>query len=246
MRNGLLAAAAIALTATTAEALVIHQESFEDAPGAGYTLSDPFDDGFVDFFGRYAVPDGTNAARDDYASGWDGDYGILGQDHDGDLGAATRHVVLAPIDVSGFTALSVTASFGALASEPDFLNFEAAEGDGIKLFATLDAGPQTLVAEFAPPFGGAGDLRLDTDDDGVGDGAVLTTTLADFAFALLGTGSLLTLDFAMTSTGSFETLALDNVRVEGIEAAAVPLPAPGLMLGFGAAALAGLGARRRA
>jgi hypothetical protein len=49
-----------------AHAVLLHTESFEVPPGGGYTLSTAFDDGSFDYFDRYAVPDNTNAARDDF------------------------------------------------------------------------------------------------------------------------------------------------------------------------------------
>lgn len=207
----------------------ILQESFEDAPGTTYTLEDAFDDGSFDFFDRYTVPDSSNSARDDFQNGWDGTFGILGQDHDGDGGDATRTITIPDIAVTGFSNLETTISLAALDSEllappDDFNNYEDSDGDGIQIFATLDGGTRTLIAEFAPPEtgqgtqnpgDGAGDLYLDTDGDGIGDGTRLTTDLTDFTFAIDGTGDLLTIEIDLTSTSGFEPLAVDNVRVSG-------------------------------
>ena len=188
------------------------QESFETAPGTTYTLSATFDDGDFDYFDRYEVPDSSNPARDDFQVGWDGSFGIQGQDHDGDGNAATQTISIDGINIAGGDNVAVTVALGALASEPDFQNYEAAAGDGIKIFATVDGGTRTLIGAFAPS-DDAGDLLQDTDLDGVGDGAVLTPDLTDFSFALGQTGSVLDLDIELTSTDSFEPLAVDNVRV---------------------------------
>jgi hypothetical protein len=188
-------------------------ESFETAPGTTYTLSASFDDGQFDFFGRYAVPDTANSARDDFAAGWDGAFGIIGQDHDGDGQAATQVITVANIDISGYADPAVALLLGALDDEPAFQNYEAAAGDGIEIYATIDGGARFLIGAFAPN-DDAGDLRQDTDLDGIGDGAVLTTVLEEFVFDLPTTGNLLTVEIELTSTDSFEALAVDRLAVD--------------------------------
>ncbi|MEO1090948.1 MAG: DUF3616 domain-containing protein [Pseudomonadota bacterium] len=189
-------------------------ESFEDEPDTSYELIDVFDDGGFDFFGRYPVPDDTNGARDDFQFGWDGAFGIIGQDHDGTGGPATRIVRIEGVNTANVDDLLLTVGLGALASEPAFENYEAADGDGIAIYAAFDDGGRELVARFAPPAGGTGDLREDTDGDGIGDGARLTTTLTDFSWVVDATGNGLDLEIELTSTGSFEPLAVDHVRIE--------------------------------
>ncbi len=187
-------------------------ESFESAPGTSYTLSDPFDDGGFDFFNRYAVPDNSNGARNDFQAGWAGSFGILSQDNDGEGGAATRTITIGPIDISGAASpVGITGSFGALNGEPEFDNYEG--GDGIQIFADID-GTRTLIGAFAPDASGAGDLYQDTNLDGTGDGVNLTTTLTSFSFAAPSTGTSLTLEIELTSNDSFEPLAVDNIRVD--------------------------------
>jgi len=226
----------LAAVAGVANASQVFQESFESTPGASYTLSNEFDDGGFDFFGRYAVPDLSNPARDDFLIGWDGSFGIMGQDHDGDGFAPTQSVMIDNINILGFSSLSMSLFAGALSSEPDFSNYEAADGDGMVIWANIDGGGDFMIGRFSPPVAGTGDLYLDTDMDGIGDGPNLTSSLADFSFNIAGTGSSLSLRIDMTSTSSFEPLALDNVRVNG-----VPSPATLGLLGFAGLA----GSRRR-
>jgi hypothetical protein len=237
MRSTTVMAIVAAVSAAgLAQAGQVFQESFESAPGATYTMSNQFDDGFFDFFDRYAVPDNINAARDDFQLGWDGQFGIMGQDHDGDGFAPTQSVTIGNIDITGLSGLSMTMSAGALDSEAaGFNNFEAADGDGISIFASIDAGPDVMIGRFSPPASGAGDLYLDTNMDGIGDGVNLTVALADFSFAIAGGGSSLSLRIEMTSTSSFEPIAIDNVRVFG-----VPTPGALALLGF-----AGMATTRR-
>ncbi|MEM9797746.1 MAG: ExeM/NucH family extracellular endonuclease [Pseudomonadota bacterium] len=187
-------------------------QSFEDAPGTDYTLTGAFDDGGFDFFGRFDAPDGSNGARDDFTDGFDGNFAIYGQDIDGDGGPSTGIITIPDIDLTGYSDPGVTIALGALNSEPSFQNYEAADGDGIRIFATLDGGARVQIGAFLPPEGGAGDLRQDTNGDGIGDGDPLTTRLTDFRFDL-PEGNLLTLEIEVTSTDSFEPIAVDNVRV---------------------------------
>ncbi|MHC4877098.1 MAG: choice-of-anchor I family protein [Planctomycetota bacterium] len=192
---------------------VIFQESFEAAPGSTYALSSQIDSGF-DYFDRFASPDNSNAARDDFQLGFDGSFAIHGQDHDGQGGSATQTITIPGINIAGQGTTQATVALGALNSEPAFQNFEAADGDKIEIFATVDAGSRTLIGRFAPPASGAGDLYLDTDLDGVGDGPNLTVELTDYGFEVPAVGSSLTLEIELTSTDSFEPIVVDNVRVE--------------------------------
>lgn len=189
------------------------EDSFETPPGVSYTMSAQFDDGGFDFFDRYAVPDLTNGARDDFLIGWDGSFGIMAQDHDGDGNAPTQSIVIAGIDITGRTNIVVGALFGALDSEPTFQNFDASDADGIEVYVAVDGGARTLIGAFKPPADGDGDLYEDTDLNGVGDGSGLTVALGLFQFSVAGTGASLTVEIEMTTTDSFEAIALDRVMV---------------------------------
>ncbi len=214
---------AVTVTTTFAQAQLPFQESFETEPGTSYTIDGAFDDGSFDYFGRYAVPDTENGARDDFANGWDGGFGIHSQDNDGEGGSATATVNIPGIDISGSGAgstldlaialtstggfeplaldnvrvasdadgLVATLALGALASEAaGFDNYDAEDGDGIAIFATIDGGAAVEIGRFSPPASGtndmgtSGDLYLDPDGDGVGTGLALSADLTDFAFPI--------------------------------------------------------------
>ncbi len=189
---------------TVAETFV---ESFENAPGETYTIDGAFDDGGFDFFGRFAAPDNGNGARDDF-SNFDGDFAIFAQDNDGEGGSATQVITISDIDVSLYADPQLTLSLGALDSTA-FDNYE--DGDGIRIYANLDEGGRELIGQFVTD-GEPGNLLQDTDLDGIGDGATLTTVLQDFTFAL-PEGNVLDLEIELTSDASFEPLVVDNVRV---------------------------------
>lgn len=226
----------------------IFTESFEadpTDPASQYTLSPRFDDGSFDFFDQYLAdqPETTgNAARDDFVgAGFDGNGYVSGQDIDNvaDGGNSTGTGVIAfdPINVLGFTDLSVSALFGALSSEPNFFNYESSQNDGIEIFASLDGGTPFLVGAFVPTDadgdGDGGDLQLDSNLDGVGDGGTLSTTLQRFTFPITGSGSLLSLSINLTSTDSFEPIVVDGVVVDGV----IPEPASLGLLSLGALGL---------
>jgi hypothetical protein len=200
----------------------LRSESFEGEAGTAYTLENAFDDGAFSFFNRYMVPDTANAIRMEFEDGFDGNFAIMGHDLDGTGGEATRTIAIPDINILGASNLEVSVSLGAFNSEPEFNEYEAADGDGIQIFATIDGGMRTLIARFAPPAmggGGAantGDLYLDTNGDGVGDVSDenrLTTVLKNFAFAIPGTGAMLDLEIDLTSTDNNEPLVVDNVVV---------------------------------
>lgn len=224
----LTAALLAALAIPTAASATFFTESFEAPEAASpYTLNgDDFDASEFDFFGRFDDwnSGGSNRARDDF-SGVDGSFAIGGQDHDGAGGSALRTLTVGNIDITGQNGVLVTVAVGALASEPAFQNYEST--DGLAIFATVDNGTRSLIGQFRND-GADGDLFEDTDLDGVGDGTLLTAELADFSFAVLETGSSLSLDFEFFSDNSFEPTVVDNVRV-GV------IPEPTSLLIFGTA-----------
>ena len=197
-----------------------YQESFETQAGTTYTLSSEFNNGSSDFFGRFAVPDNSNTIRRDFQSGFDGGFAIFGQDHDGSGQNKTQTVTIPNLNIEGVRDGRVYLALGARDDQAND-TYELSEGDGIKIFATVDGGTRTLIGEFAPPSVGnagginQGSLRLDTDGDGIGDGATLTTTLRNYGFNFAETGKLLTVEIELTSTSPFEPLVLDNVRILG-------------------------------
>lgn len=187
------------------------QESFET--NTGYELTSSFDNGSYSFFDRYSIPDFENEARNDVIIGWEGEYGILGQNFTETGNDATQSITLNDLDISELLTPSVSISLAALDSEPQFKTYEG--GDGIQIFARIDDQVSIiLLGEFAPNALGEGDLYLDTNGDGVGDGEKLTRELKTFTFSDgLTSGTTLDLIIALTSNDDFELLAVDNIRV---------------------------------
>lgn len=190
------------------------QESFEST--SGYNLSNTFDDGYFSFFGKYNVPDYNNEARNDAIIGWEGDYGILGQNFSESGYSDIQEITIENIDISEFLSYQISISVAALNSEPQNNNYEI--GDGIKIYSQVDNNPTVLIAEFAPNSTGQSDLYLDTDSDGIGDGEKLTRELQTFTFSKNAlVGSELDIIISMSSNDGFELLAVDNIRVHSDE-----------------------------
>ena len=209
-----------------------YSQSFEGAPGTGYTLIGDTGDYVVPppsgvgstiyaYFGRFASPDTVAVGRKDFTSGFDGGFAIHGQNHSADAfgnGAnPVRTVEIDPINIQGRQDLSAYFSLGADSAEPAFQDWN--NTDGISIYATIDSGERVLIGQFRPS-NIKGDLKLDTNLDGVGDGVTLHAgALQDFAFNVPGTGSSLKLDVEVTSTAGFQAWTVDNVRVDGTQAA---------------------------
>ena len=108
------------------------------------------------------------------------------------------------------------------------------------MFAGINRIGAVLVETFKPNVTGASDLYEDTDlNDGIGDGTRLIVDLFNFLFLIPGSGDSLVLSIELTSTSSFEPLAVDNVRF----LADVPKQSPILLVFFGLAALGVFGRR---
>jgi hypothetical protein len=204
---------------------VISQQSFES--GTGYSLTGAGDDGAFAFFGVYDKNSDAvtlNSARDGYvrtntnppgdANAIDGNFFIVAQDTNGFAGGiAPVTVVLDPVSITGISDLEISGFFGAEYSE-SFNNFDA--GDGINIFATIDSGTRTLVGSFVR--NGDGLLVMDANLSGSADADEIFTldfALGEFSFPVAGSGSSLVIEVELTTTDSFETIALDNLRVLG-------------------------------
>ena len=117
------------------------------------------------------------------------------------------------IDISGLTDLNFSGSFAS------FYNlFGLWDADTQVFFeVSIDGGAYEKVMQFAAVSDQRNQLAaLDTDLDGVGDGALLSDSFASFSSAISGTGS--TLDLRVTFenlTQGGEDFHLDNLEITG-------------------------------
>jgi hypothetical protein len=145
-----------------------------------------------------------------------GDFYWRGEDLDPNL-TNPGTVTWTSIDITGKTDLKFSGFFGAsdgVASGIPLLRFE--DSDFIRVEAQIGAGSFQNLIEFRGDnllggSGSAGNLRVDTNGNGVGDGTLLTTSLAQFGpLNIIGTGTTLTLRVTASVDGSNEEITFDH------------------------------------
>ena len=122
------------------------------------------------------------------------------------------------IDVSGATDLVFSADFAAWG---DFESSVGGTNDVNFITASIDGGaPQTimeliveedLTQTYIYEDGGSGDIN---DPISI-QGTLLSNVYQNFSAPISGTGNTLTLTFSFQGNGGEETLAIDNIMVEG-------------------------------
>ena len=188
-------------------------EDFEtDGNGTRYTTSIPeFTDGSFDFFTR---TDGTNIGGTYNINGVEGSSYFAAQDIDGEGAAASQTLEFNNIDISGFTNLQFSGLFGE--DDASDSNEDWDSSDIVTIAVQIDGGGFQTIMQFAndgTPFNTV--PQLDTDLDGVGDGAALTEDFATFTAAIIGTGSLLDLRITTTLNAGDEDIAFDSLEITG-------------------------------
>ena len=202
---------------------VIWIEDFESATGAtsqvGVTrnAADRNDtingdnDGGGDFSFRSNQPnDGSLGTYPVFFTGLQG-FGWLAEDTDAISGGASTIETLnwTGIDITGQTTLEFSGLFGAYDQSTGLYRWEASEFISVQV--QIDGGGFTEILRFeSDDAGGAsGDMRVDTNGDGVGDGALLTTAMQEITASISGTGSVLDLRLEFTTSSANENLASD-------------------------------------
>ncbi len=189
----------------------IFSESFEtDGNGTRYTLSEgEFTDGEYDYFTR---TDGSNIGSDvQFTGSPDGSYFFAAQDLDGKGNSKIHTMTFTGIDIAGQSNLE----FSILLAEDDngtnenwdstdyfFIEYQIDGGGYQKLLAVETAGGTNTVP------------RIDTDFDGTGDGAEITSTWTNFSASITGTGSTLDIKITARLDAGDEDIAFDHLRVE--------------------------------
>jgi hypothetical protein len=190
----------------------LYSESFEtDGNPSRYTTSTPeFSDGGSDFFTR---TDGSNISGGYEVTGADGSFYFAAQDLDGEGAAATQSLTVTGIDITGFSGLSFSA---LLAEDDDGTSQDWDNGDIVFVEARINGGAWVKILQFVND--GATfstEPGLDTDFDGIRDGAPLTSTFTSFMAAISGTGTTLDLRITSTLDSGDEDVAFDLLEVTG-------------------------------
>jgi hypothetical protein len=213
------------LVPMTSSAQTFYTETFEtDGNPARYTTSVPeFSDGGSDFFFR--TDGATNISGTYDVTGKEGTFFFAAQDLDGEDGPSSVSLDIADINITGYTGLQFTI---ALAED------DASDGnedwDGSDLFHIdyqIDGGGyQNLLHVESASTGFNGAPRVDTDFDGVGDGAEITDAFADFVASIAGTGASMDIRITINLESGDEDIAFDNIRISGTSTECVDTDPP--------------------
>ncbi|MEM7504999.1 MAG: hypothetical protein AAF417_23455, partial [Pseudomonadota bacterium] len=198
-------------------AYALLSESFEtDGNGSRYTTSiTEFSDGFSDFFNR---TDGSGISTAYEVAGEDGSFYFAAQDIDaanaaGSGGPSSATLNFNNIDITGYENLA----FSALFAEDDAGIFQDIDSsDGLRIRAQIDGGGFFDILRFEA----GGDqfdevAQLDTNLNGIGDGAAITDAFTRYYAAIAGTGSSLDLEIEFQASVGEEDFSIDDIRVTG-------------------------------
>ena len=153
-----------------------------------------------------------------------------GEDHDGITGVTVagteeQQIDWTGINISGKSNLSFRGLFAANNTTAAFENTNfngASHNDYVIVEYRIDGGAyQPLLRFYANNGTTTGvnnkSLAIDTNNDGIGDGTILTSTFQEIQATIIGTGT--TLDFRIKAfmNGGSEEWAIDNFRLlEGV------------------------------
>ena len=211
---------------------VIYSYSFEDDGANDYTTSiTEFSDGGYDFF----TSTFNNSIGSNYGvTGQDGVNYFAAQDTDdpGDGGSSDPLTLTFTIDISGYSNLGLKI----LVAEDDYGDPKWDSNDSVHIDYTIDGGTSTplIWIESEAASGTNAETRIDSDFDGVGDGAAITEAFMELQQSITGTGSTLVLNITYSNLhyGS-EDLAIDNIRIfEGFSASPTLLTSTNSISGF--------------
>jgi hypothetical protein len=189
----------------------LYQESFEtNTNGTNYTTSvAEFTDGFGDFFLR---TDGSDIATSYEVNGVDGLFIFAGQDLDGEGATLPLSLSTISIDVTGLSDVDFAI---LLAEDDDGTNQDWDDTDYVHITYSLDGGADQNLLWIESEAAGTNSIpRIDTDFDGTGDGAEITSIFTEFVENIILSGNTsITFRIEMNLNSGDEDLAFDNIRV---------------------------------
>ena len=194
---------------------IFYTQSFE-TESSGYSFTNNYGKDDEDFFERTDIAGAPAQAVFTY-SGYDGNFFIAGEDidsiEDGN-GSKLGEVLIPGIDISGQSALTLTAAFASGTDQDidevnDHIWIEVnIDNTGWTEIGRFEADPNTTAAD-----GTGGQFAEDTTGNGHGDGTALTGTFTDFTWPIVGTGSSMDVKITMKLNSGDEEAAFDNVRI---------------------------------
>lgn len=225
---------------TPGHAATLLFEDFEDAV-VTYTTSVPeFSDGLGDFFTR---TDGSNLGGFVSYANVQGSSWFAAMDLDGEGAQLPLTMNFTGVNIAGASNLKLQLW---LAEDDDGANEDWDVADFVDIDYQVDGGGfQDLLhlRNDGSTFNSA--AFVDTDFDGIGDGAEITSAFALFDAAIAGAGNLLDLRITFSLNAGDEDIALDNLAITG-DIAPIPVPAAAWLLGSALLGIAGVVRRRDA
>ena len=235
------------------QADVILIEDFEDST-VSYTTNIPDDLTDIsnrDYFGRID-PDNTSTPPSDIeyfgATGvvgsGNGYYGVQDADAANSGDVDVFEILFSGVDTSGFENLVLSWQIAEDDSTDGFEDWDTASSFRVEV---NDGSGFTQIFRVESELGSDGNEtnekpRVDTNNDGIGDGTEITSTFQQFSFAL---ADAMTYDIKFIIEfldAGDEDIALDNVLLEGDALSGVPEPTTFAMFALGLGTLA---SRRR-
>ncbi|MGE0932679.1 hypothetical protein, partial [Peijinzhouia sedimentorum] len=161
-------------------------------------------------------------------SGFQGTYFWAGEDHDVLAGGnAEQEIEWTGINISGKTGIEFKGLFAAQSTYTAWEStaFGFTHSDYVLVEYSLDGGAYQKLIDFRGSSDGFGAKQLaeDTNNDGIGNGTVLTKSFGEFAKSIPGTGSTLSLRLrAYSNNTNNEEWAIDNFRLESATPSSAP------------------------
>lgn len=182
-------------------------EDFEDASVTYTTNPVEFSDGSGDFFTR---TDGSNITGSYSISGIQGTSYFAAQDVDGD-----QTVIPVELEFTGDISSHTDLDFSILLAE-DSPNAKWDANDFVYIDYSIDGGsylPLIHIRNDGTTFNTV--PQIDSDFDGIGDGAALTDALTSYSALIAETGNSITIRIQINLDSGDEDIAFDNVLLTG-------------------------------
>lgn len=208
-------AAVLLLITNVAFGQILYEESFEtNTNGTNYNTSiAEFSDGFGDFFTR---TDGSDIIGSYELTNVDGSYYFAGMDIDGEGATLPVNLSTTSINVSGLSSVDFSV---LLAEDDDGTNQDWDDADYFHIMYSIDGGAmQNLIwVEYDGIGNGSGSNGaplIDTDFNGTGDGAEITSVFTEYTQNIPLTGATnIQFFFESNLNSGDEDIAIDNIVV---------------------------------
>jgi hypothetical protein len=222
--------AAVLLISNFAISQVLYEESFEtNTNGTNYNTSLPeFTDGGGDFFTR---TDGSNITGSYSVTNIDGSFFFAAMDIDGDQPVTPVTLSTTSISVSGLSDVDFSID---LAEDDDGTNQDWDDSEYMHITYSIDGGAQQnliWVENDGTAFNGA--PLIDTDFDGTGDGAEITSVFTTYSENItLSSASTIQFFIETNVEAGDEDIALDNIVVSTTPTGPFINANPSTLVGF--------------